>query len=156
MRHAPSLVLGVVAAFLSCGVARAEQINFKADLSGASEEPPVATAAKGTATAALDTASKTLDWTVTYTGLTPTAGHIHGPAAPGANAGVLVPLGNPPFADPIKGSATLTDAQISDLEAGRAYINLHTADNKGGEIRGQLVRGNSRQRRTPAARWPLV
>ena len=139
MRHAPSLVLGVVAAFLSCGVARAEQINFKADLSGASEEPPVATAAKGTATAALDTASKTLVRTVTYTGLTPTAGHIHGPAAAGANAGVLVPFSGS-IASPIKGSATLTDGQISDLEAGRTYVNLHTADNKGGEIRGQLVR----------------
>ena len=139
MRHAPSLVLGVVAAFLSCGVARAEQINFKADLSGASEVPPVATAAKGGATAALDTASKTLNWTVTYTGLTPTAGHIHGPAVAGANAGVLVPFSGS-MASPIKGSATLTDGQISDLEAGRTYVNLHTADNKGGEIRGQLVR----------------
>jgi hypothetical protein len=139
MRHAPSLVLGVVAVFLSCGVARAEQINFKADLSGASEVPPVATAAKGGATAALDTASKTLNWTVTYTGLTPTAGHIHGPAVAGANAGVLVPFSGS-MASPIKGSATLTDGQISDLEAGRTYVNLHTADNKGGEIRGQLVR----------------
>jgi len=139
MRHAPSLVLGVVAAFLSCGLARAEQVNFKADLSGASEVPPVTTAAKGAATAALDTASKTLNWTVTYTGLTPTAGHIHGPAAAGANAGVLVPFSGS-MASPIKGSATLTDAQISDLEAGRTYVNLHTADNKGGEIRGQLVR----------------
>ena len=139
MRHAPSLVLGVVAAFLSCGTARAEQINFKADLSGATEVPPVATAATGTATATLDTATKALNWTVTYTGLTPTAGHIHGPAAAGANAGVLVPFSGS-MASPIKGSATLTDAQVSDLEAGRTYVNLHTANNKGGEIRGQLVR----------------
>jgi hypothetical protein len=50
-----------------------------------------------------------------------------------------VPFSGSP-ASPIKGSATLTDAQISDLEAGRTYINLHTANNKGGEIRGQLVR----------------
>ena len=141
MRQTPLLVVSIVGVFLLWGAARADQINFKADLSGASEVPPVTTAGKGTATAALDTATKTLTWTVTYSELTPTAGHIHGPAAPGANAGVLVPLGNPPFADPIKGSATLTDAQISDLKAGRAYINLHTADNKGGEIRGQLVRG---------------
>jgi len=139
MRHAPSLVLGVVVALLSCGVARAEQINFKADLSGAAEVPPVTTAAKGTATATLDTAAKTLNWTVSYTGLTPTGGHIHGPAAAGANAGVLVPFSGS-MASPIKGSATLTDAQISDLEAGRTYVNLHTADNKGGELRGQLVR----------------
>ena len=139
MRHAPSLVLGVVAALLSCGVVRAEQINFKANLSGASEVPPVATAGTGTATGTLDTATKALNWTVTYTGLTPTAGHIHGPAAAGANAGVLVPFSGS-MASPIKGSATLTDAQVSDLEAGRTYVNLHTADNKGGEIRGQLVR----------------
>jgi hypothetical protein len=130
--------------FLSCEVVWADQVTFKADLNGTSEVPPVTTTAKGTATAALDTATKTLTWTVTYSGLsgpggTATAGHIHGPAAPGVNAGVLVPFsGN--LASPIKGSATLTDAQISDLEAGRTYINLHTADNKGGEIRGQLVR----------------
>jgi hypothetical protein len=140
MRQAQWLVSTVIGAFLLTGVARADQINFKADLSGASEVPPVTTTGKGTATAALDTATKTLTWTVTYSGLAPTAGHIHCPAAPGVNAGVLVPLGNPPLPSPIKGSATLTDAQISDLEAGRTYINLHTADNKGGEIRGQLVR----------------
>ena len=140
MRKAPWLVVTIIGAFLLSGAAQAQQINFKADLSGASEVPPVTTAGTGTATAALDTATKTLTWSVTYSGLTPTAGHIHGPAAPGANAGVLVPLGNPPFPSPIKGSATLTDAQISDLEAGRTYINLHTADNKGGELRGQLVR----------------
>jgi CHRD domain-containing protein len=89
----------------------------------------------------LDTASKTLTWTVTYSGLggPATAAHIHGPAAPGANAGVLVPF-NGDLASPIKGSATLTDAQISDLEAGKWYVNIHTAANKSGEIRGQLVR----------------
>jgi len=144
MRQAPLLVPIIAGLFLVWGEAQAADINFKADLSGASEVPPVTTAGRGTATAALDTATKTLTWTVTYSGLTgpATAAHIHGPAATGANAGVLVPLvpagGN--FANPIKGSATLTDAQISDLEAGRTYVNLHTADNKAGEIRGQLVR----------------
>ena len=141
MRQAPSLVPIVVGLFLVWGEAQAAEINFKADLSGASEVPPITTAGKGTATAALDTAAKTLTWTVTYSGLSgpATAGHIHGPAGPGANAGVLVPFSGG-LTSPIKGSATLTDAQISDLEAGRTYINLHTANNKGGEIRGQLVR----------------
>jgi len=139
MRRALWVVPSIVGMLLAWGVARADQINFKADLNGASEVPPVTSAGKGTATASLDTATKMLTWTVTYSGLTPTAGHIHGPAAPGANAGVLVPFSGG-LASPIKGSATLTDAQISDLEAGRTYINLHTADNKGGEIRGQLVR----------------
>lgn len=142
MRQAPWLVVTIIGAFLLCGTARAQQINFKADLSGASEVPPVTGAGSGSATASLDTATKTLTWTVTYSGLsgdTATAGHIHGPAAAGANAGVQVPF-KPPLTSPIKGSATLTDAQISDLEAGRMYINLHTAAHPPGEIRGQLVR----------------
>ena len=141
MRQALWLAPTVIVAFLLSGAARADQINFKADLSGASEVPPVTSAGKGAATASLDTAAKTLNWTVTYSGLSgpATAGHIHGPAAPGANAGVLVPFTGA-LVSPIKGSATLTDAQISDLQAGRTYVNLHTADNKGGEIRGQLVR----------------
>jgi hypothetical protein len=141
MRNAWPLVPGVLAMLFICGVARADQINFKADLSGASEVPPVTTPGKGSATATLDSGTKTLTWTVDYSGLSGpvTAAHIHGPAAAGANAGVLVPLGTN-LANPIKGSATLTDAQVSDLEAGRTYVNLHTAENKGGEVRGQLQR----------------
>ena len=141
MRLKPWLLTSVVGVFALCGVARADHIDFKADLSGASEVPPVTTAGTGAATATLDTASKTLTWTVDYSGLSgpATAAHLHGPAAPGANAGVLVPL-NGNLATPIKGSATLTDAQISDLEAGECYVNVHTAANKPGEIRGQLVR----------------
>jgi hypothetical protein len=141
MRQAPWLVTIMIGVLLLWGIARADQINFKADLSSASEVPPVTSAGKGTATASLDTAAKTLTWTVTYSGLSgpATAGHIHGPAVAGANAGVLVPFTGD-LASPIKGSATLTDAQISDLEAGKLYVNLHTADNKPGEIRGQLTR----------------
>jgi hypothetical protein len=141
MRYASSLVAGILATLFICGIARADQINFKADLSGASEVPPVTTGGKGSVTASLNTATKMLTWTVDYSGMSGPvmAAHIHGPAAPGANAGVLVSLGAN-LANPIKGSATLTDAQISDLEAGRTYINLHTADNKGGEVRGQLQR----------------
>ena len=141
MRQAPWLVVTIIGAFLLCGAARAEQINFKADLSGANEVPPVTGPGSGSATASLDTTAKTLTWSVTYSGLSGpvTAGHIHGPAAPGANAGVLLPF-KAPLVSPIKDSATLTDAQISDLEAGRMYVNLHTTAHPPGEVRGQLVR----------------
>ena len=44
------------------------------------------------------------------------------------------------MASPIKGSATLTDAQAADLQAGKYYVNIHTAANKGGEIRGQVMK----------------
>ena len=76
-----------------------------------------------------------------YSGLSGpvTGAHIHGPAASGANAGIVIPFTGD-LASPIKGSATLTDAQIADLEAGKYYVNLHSAANKSGEIRGQLIR----------------
>ena len=41
-------------------------------------------------------------------------------------------------ASPISGTATLTDAQAADLEAGKFYFNIHTAANPGGEVRGQV------------------
>ena len=60
-------------------------------------------------------------------------------AQPGANAGVAVPIPNV-AASPAQGSATLTDAQAADLVAGRYYINIHTAANPAGEIRGQVTK----------------
>ena len=114
-------------------------MNFKVELKGANEVPPVTSKGLGSATVTYDTASKKLTWKITYAGLSgnATAGHFHGPAAADKNAPVVVPFsGN--LASPIEGSATLTDAQAADLLAGNWYINIHTADNKPGEIRGQV------------------
>jgi CHRD domain len=131
-------VLGVLALCLVSGAAQAETKIFKATLSGASEVPPTTGAGTGAATATLDTATNKLSWDVAYSGLTgpALAAHIHGPADPGQNAGVAVPLKVTP--SPITGSKVLTAAQMADLEAGKYYVNIHTAANKGGEIRGQL------------------
>lgn len=117
----------------------AESVKLAATLDGAQESPPVKTEGKGTAQLTFDTESRELDWTVEYSGLSgPTAaGHFHGPAEKGKNAGVAVPFEGE-LASPIKGSATLTEAQAADLLAGRYYINLHTAAHKDGEIRGQV------------------
>jgi CHRD domain len=132
-------VLGVLALCLVSGAAQAETKIFKATLSGASEVPPTTSAGTGAATVTLDTATRKLIWDVTYLGLTgpAKAAHIHGPAGSGQNAGVVVPFKGD-LASPIRGSATLTAAQMADLEAGKYYVNIHTAANKGGEIRGQL------------------
>ena len=117
----------------------AEARRFEATLSGASEVPPTQSAGTGKASVSLDAATKTLSWTVDYSGLTgpATAAHIHGPAGADANAGVMVPFTGD-LASPIKGSAQLTDEQIAALDGGQTYVNIHTAANPPGEIRGQL------------------
>lgn len=117
----------------------AQEVKLKADLSGASEVPPVTTQGKGSADVTYDPAGKKVTWAITYSGLTgpATAAHFHGPAEEGKNAGVAVPIPNQ-ATSPVNGSATLTDAQAADLLAGRYYINIHTAANGGGEIRGQV------------------
>jgi hypothetical protein len=118
----------------------AETMQFKADLKGSAEVPPNQTAGSGTITATYDTSTKQLAWDGEYSGLTgpATAAHFHGPAESGKNAGVAVPI--TPATSPLHGSATLTDAQASDLMAGSWYVNIHTEANKGGELRGQLVK----------------
>ena len=118
----------------------AEKMTMKVPLTSAAEVPPNTSAGKGTADVTYDTASKMLTWKVTYSGLTgpATMAHFHGPAAAGANAPVVVPFKD--AASGAEGSATLTDAQAADLAAGKLYINVHTEANKGGEIRGQVVK----------------
>jgi hypothetical protein len=140
MKNNALLAGALLSAILTAG-ASAETVAYKAELKGSQEVP--ATDSKGTGTAAVtyDTATKLLAWKVTYSGLSgpATAAHIHGPAEAGKNAGVTI--GFPKTESPIEGSATLTDAQAADLAAGKLYINVHTAANKGGEIRGQLTAG---------------
>jgi len=109
-------------------------------MSGAQEVPPKAGAGSGTVKTTLDKDTRKLTWVVTYSGLSGpvTAGHFHGPAGSGQNAGVVVPFTGS-MASPIEGSATLTEAQMADLLAGKWYANLHTAANPPGEIRGQVA-----------------
>jgi hypothetical protein len=116
----------------------AETINLKAELSSKTEVPPNDSKATGTVAATFDDASKKLTWKGSYKDLTgpATMAHFHGPAAEGKNAGVAVPIA--PNGPEFEGSATLTDAQAKEMLAGDWYVNVHTAANKGGEIRGQL------------------
>lgn len=132
-----TLALGAAIAF--AGPAFAEK--YKVSLDSKSEVPPNASKGTGTADIDYDPASKKLSWKVTYSGLTgpATAAHFHGPAEAGKNGGVAVAIPNI-ATSPAEGSATLTDAQAADFLAGKYYVNIHTAANPGGEVRGQVVK----------------
>jgi CHRD domain len=132
-----TLALGATIAFAGPAFAA----KMKATLDGKSEVPPTTTAGTGNADIDYDAATKKLSWKVTYSGLSgpPTAAHFHGPAEAGKNAGVAVAIPNA-SSSPVEGSATLTDAQAADLVGGKYYVNIHTAANPAGEIRGQVTK----------------
>lgn len=132
-------VLAVSLATLAFAVAAsATTYTFSYILSGASEVPPNASPAFGSGTLFLDTVANTISVSYTFSGLvaSQTAAHIHGPAAAGANAGVLVgfPLGN--LSNNVFG---ITDTIEGHILAGLTYINVHSTAFPGGEIRGQVL-----------------
>jgi hypothetical protein len=138
--HLPFVAaLAGAALALSLAPAFAEVIKYKAELNGPSEVPPTTSKGVGTIEADLDTTAKTLTWSGTYSALTgpAVAAHFHGPAAAGKNASPVVPVDAKETS--FKGSAPLTDEVAKEFADGMIYFNIHTAENKGGEIRGQLV-----------------
>lgn len=138
------LVLALVGGLSACASGSTSQpsqvVDFRTPLSGSAQVPPNSSTATGMAEARFDRQTQQLTWTVTYSGLSGpvTAAHIHGPAVPGSNAPVLIPFANA-GQSPITGSAQLTPTQVTQLVSGLFYVNLHTAANPGGEIRGQLI-----------------
>ena len=86
----------------------------------------------------------TLKWKLTYAKLTgpATAAHIH-MAAKGKAGNVLVPLcgASPVCKSGLTGTATLTQTEITAFKKHLLYVNVHTAKNPAGEIRGQLALG---------------
>lgn len=137
-------VLSTMAAMLlmATASARAATYNYNFGLSGAQENPPVATPATGTAVVLYDDVSNLLQWNVNYSGLVAnrTASHFHGPAPVGVNASVRLGIATagPPSGN-ITGSATISNAFEAELLAGLWYINIHSQTFTGGEIRGQVV-----------------
>ena len=149
------------------GVAKADQVIFVATLTGAQEVPPSGSPGIGSAAVTLDTATNMLTVNVSFAGLlSPTiASHIHCCTLPGTNAMVATavptfpgfPLGvttgtylqtfdltlastyNPAFITAHGGTVAGAQAAfITGLLSGQTYLNIHTSQFPGGEIRGQL------------------
>lgn len=136
-------------------------VNFRATMSGASEVPANTTTGTGLFTATLDTVTNVFTYDIIFSGLTTPVnnGHIHGPAAVGVNAGTTInfnTLAGSTFSfnqqsGSAHGQVTLNAAtQITAtvngdslrklLFAGLTYANIHTTQNAGGEIRGQITK----------------
>jgi len=116
-------------------VASATEIAVK--LSGDQAAPPVATAASGTGTISIGE-DRSVGGSIQTSGINGTAAHIH-LAAPGQNGPVAVPLAKSgEGAWSVAPGAKLTEAQYEAYKAGNLYVNVHSAANPGGEIRGQL------------------
>ncbi|MGH8848652.1 MAG: CHRD domain-containing protein [Polaromonas sp.] len=132
----------VLVLFAGCAALRpdAHLEAFSTQMTSANEVPPVKTPATGRVDAVLDKNTNLFRWKLSYSGLSgpATAGHFHGPAAIGANAGIALPFRGAPTS-PMEGRATLTAAQAADLMAGKWYANIHTVAHPGGEIRGQMI-----------------
>jgi hypothetical protein len=163
----PALVMMAATMMLPAPAANAIPMTFEADLSGANEVPVVISPGTGLATIVLDPTAETLQVNATFSGLTSntTMAHIHCCAPLGTNAGVATtvpafdgfPLGgtsgtfssavfdltqssiyNPAFVTLEGGLAQAEAALIAGIGGGMTYFNIHTVDNPGGEIRGQL------------------
>ncbi|SNC75352.1 CHRD domain-containing protein [Hymenobacter gelipurpurascens] len=112
-------------------------VQLQATLNAQQEVPATPSAATGTMTGSFDKVTRLLTYTVTYQGITPSAGHIH-QAAPGVNGPIIVPFASV-ATSPISGTATLSEADAVKLLAGETYTNLHTPAFPGGEIRGNIT-----------------
>lgn len=131
------IVLGVLATMFLGYSEMAVSAEAKVTLSGSQEVPPVTTTASGSGTITVG-ADKSVSGSITVTGVAATAAHIH-EGASGKNGPVIVPLtktSDSVFSVPA--GAKLTDAQYDSYKAGNLYVNVHSAANKGGEIRAQL------------------
>ncbi|WP_264563862.1 CHRD domain-containing protein [Flavobacterium sp. N3904] len=112
-------------------------VSFNATLKGANEVPPTISDAKGTAKLSYDKTTRIFTLTVTYSGLTPTSGHVH-VGAKDINGDALYTFTN--LTSPITfTSPALNSFQESLLMYNSFYINLCSDTFPEGEIRGQLI-----------------
>jgi hypothetical protein len=145
MRTLPLTHKRIATALLSSGLAVIAVCSSMAAMSetvtltGNSEVPPVTTSATGSANITIG-ADRSVKASVTAKDMTATASHIHMGAA-GSNGPVIVPFTKSGDAFSAAPDAKLTEEQYTAYKAGNLYVNVHSAKNPGGEIRGQL-KGN--------------
>lgn len=128
---------GLFATILLTTATAAFAADVKVTLSGGEEVPPVTTSASGSGTITVNE-DKTVSGSVTTKGVMGVAAHIH-TAPPGKNGPPIITLTKASDSEwRVPEGAKLTDEQYAAFKAGNLYVNVHSAANKPGEIRGQL------------------
>jgi hypothetical protein len=162
MRRTVGIAAGIIGAAAitlaaaSCGsdATAPQPKTYVANLSPANEVPPKTTAGTGVATFVDN--GDVINWTLTLTNMTGVvASHIHGPAAVGVNAGIMINLFVPNIAtgtvNGVVAQGTITNANNANVSLdslrvlfnnGNAYVNVHTSANGAGEIRDQVHPSN--------------
>ena len=138
------LLIAAVAALASCSTYQDYAPSFlpgsgavSVKLTGAEEVPPVQAAGSGEGTIRVNS-DGAVEGSVKTTGVEGTMAHIH-QGAKGQNGPVIIPLTKSGDTYTVPAGAKLNDAQIKAFKEGSLYVNVHTAKNKGGEVRGQLT-----------------
>jgi hypothetical protein len=127
------LAAATLAIASTCAMAQ----DVKVNLTGAQETPPVTTSATGSGTITIG-ADKSVSGSVKTTGIEGVAAHIHTGAVGQAGPPIIPLTKGADGSWTVKEGAKLTDEQYAAFKAGNLYVNVHSAANKGGEIRGQL------------------
>lgn len=125
-------------AVLVFGAGSAGAAESTLTLTGAEETPPVKSMATGTAMITVN-ADKSVSGTVTTQGLVAgTVAHIHLGAVGKKGPPVITLVKSGENSWTVPPGSKFTDQQYASYKAGDLYINVHTAENKDGEIRGQI------------------
>jgi CHRD domain len=138
------LVTAAVAlAFTAFGLAAgsSKTIKLKAQLNAGQEVPHQAVSApQGTGRWTATLTGMTLHWKLTFAHLSgpATAAHVH-MGVRGKSGNILIPLCMPCHTG-ITGTKTITAAEKTLMLSRKTYVNIHTAKNPNGEIRGQITR----------------
>ena len=136
MRNIAILFAAAAFAILAGAIPASAEMVFTAVLSGAHEVPPNPSPATGSATLTLNDDQTEVAYVIEFEGLTApeTAAHFHN-APPGLNGAVMFPL---PTGSPKIGIWPITAPQVAELLDNRVYVNIHTSNYPGGEIRGDI------------------
>jgi hypothetical protein len=110
--------------------------TVRVNLTGAQEVPPVSTQASGDGSFTIGQ-DGSVSGSVTTKGVQGMMAHIH-QGAKGQNGPVIIPLTKNGDTYTAPAGAKLNEAQMSAFKAGNLYVNVHSPQNKGGEVRDQL------------------